>query len=220
MDKFSKGPDHDNDRSRGQRDAGGGSRRDVDVELNNLQEDNGVYSGHMSGRNLNPYQARLLGDAQPEWGVDLNMKCGNCKRYGHNIEKCIRCDNFGFVAGCAACNTLEHDTDRCPGLEGLKRYNYKAWWDRMISLTVGSRAGKPPLRCTTWDWCKEAQAVVYPLYPLVRAETLEWLSRNEDPWKRYDYAWSLPLVPANEQVIQTVDDLAGRSGRCRTGGEN
>ncbi|PNP77940.1 hypothetical protein FNYG_08666 [Fusarium nygamai] len=69
--------------------------------------------------------------------------CGNCQCRGHTVATCHRVSEYGFIRGCAICNTSRHNTWNCPEFP-------KNDILEMINIMVFSRANMPPLDGKFW----------------------------------------------------------------------
>ncbi|KAF5571216.1 hypothetical protein FPHYL_528 [Fusarium phyllophilum] len=69
--------------------------------------------------------------------------CGNCQCRGHTVATCHRVSEYGFIRGCAICNTSCHNTWNCPEFPKNDRHE-------IVNIMVFSRANLPPLVGKFW----------------------------------------------------------------------
>lgn len=137
----------------------------------------------------------------PKRTLKIDTRCVNCRRIGHRLKHCRKCDISGFMRGCPKCDTLDHEFEECRDTHHTdekhflldKRINLPPW---AFSRDIRKIRGFNPARHTVWT----------PAFSVGRLSSGEWqehehLRVEQDEEQTIDPAWhNFQSIPADVWV--------------------
>ena len=145
-----------------------------------------------------------VGDPPEGFTHEDRLWCRNCRRQGHTLIRCIGpVNNYGFIRGCAWCETIDHCTEECSYYQDLLPVEQEQY---LAKVMLCKRRNRPPMGCTIAPadhaLGKPGQKFEH-FRPWSPTQSMSWRLEHSGYWKEFEYAG--PNEPWNDPVLAEID---------------